>query len=487
MKIMKLVLVFSLLMCSSNALCQPTCCLRTVAVLPIDSTGLSSPFESPIHHDCATSDCHPYSIMSLEGMDELRKIVDEIGKLYGADLDPEAQKIVSQLLDLDYLFRGELVALEGAEGPTSYTLNIEFFDHHRGQIVKDGRTSWTGSASDGNDAVRALATTFLPLDELMLDYERIPETATLRPARDPIEAGDTMTVNISNLVDAKKRSSQPWQWILAKANIGKILNGTPQAEGFRRFEVGDGSIDLRYRAPDECKKQTEMIAIYNTCNNDSKTVVNLIPENTIAVTTFEIHCEPKPIWTGTVTYTRSYIKIEKQQGPNNSTVKTNEIVSEKADFEIHGWPFSHSYEGSVGTDLYYEGDEGSLTGSYSGTYKKITTIQSSEGQGTITDTAFCQATIRDSGYLVINNEELRSYLELGLSFVDEDPCRGQTVYSGLRGSHTMDFDWDQLETFAGMGFLESSIPGRNPQTVSGSYSLPEWSITWTWNISFSGR
>jgi hypothetical protein len=168
-------------------------------------------------------------------------------------------------------------------------------------------------------------------------------------------------------------------------------------------------------------------------------------------------------------------------------VEHHEIVSEDADFVVHGWPFSHSYEGSVGTDLYYEGDEDSLTGSYSGTYKKIVTIESPDGLATITDTAFCQATIRDGGYLVINNEEMRAHLELGLATIEEEPCRGTTVYSGPSGSFTAEFDWDQFETFAGMGFLESSIPAKDPRTVSGSYSLPGWGITWTWNLTLSGR
>jgi hypothetical protein len=164
-----------------------------------------------------------------------------------------------------------------------------------------------------------------------------------------------------------------------------------------------------------------------------------------------------------------------------------EIVSENAHFDVHGWPFSHEYEGSVGTDLYYEGEEDSLTGSYSGKYKKITTVRTPEGTSTITDTASCQAVIRDSGYLAINNEEMRAYLEPGVTFVGDEPCHGQSVYSGPRGSFTMEFDWDQLETFAGLGYLESSIPAKNPRTVTGSYSVPNFGITWTWNLSLSGR
>jgi hypothetical protein len=425
--------------------------------------------------------------MSLEGLEELRQMVDAIGSLYGAGPDPESQKIVSKLLDLDYLFRGELSTTGGTEGAVGHALKMQLFDHHRGETVKEGSATWIGTVSDGLDAVRDLATTFLPLDELMFDYERIPETATVDPERDPIEAGDRMTVHVREIVDNEDRPSQPWQWILAKAEKGRILNGEAQGEGFRRFEVGDGSVNLSYKAPDACKKQTDTITIYNSCNNDTRTVVNLIPEREIAVRSFEIRCVPKNTWTGTITYARSYNKTNIEEGPNNSTVKMQEIVSENAHFDVHGWPFSHEYEGSVGTDLYYEGEEDSLTGSYSGKYKKITTVRTPEGTSTITDTASCQAVIRDSGYLAINNEEMRAYLEPGVTFVGDEPCHGQSVYSGPRGSFTMEFDWDQLETFAGLGYLESSIPAKNPRTVTGSYSVPNFGITWTWNLSLSGR
>jgi hypothetical protein len=391
------------------------------------------------------------------------------------------------MLDLDYLFRGELSTVGGTEGPASHTLRMQFFDHHRGETVKEGSAAWTGIVSDGLDEVRELARTFLPLDELMVDYERIPETASVEPEKDPIANADRMTVQVRDIMDSRDRPSQPWQWILVQVEKGRILNGEAQGEGFRRFEVGGGSVDLSYKAPDACKKQTETIAIYNSCNNDMRTVVNLIPEKEIAVGSFEIRCVPKNTWTGTITYTRSYNKTNFEQGPDNSTVKMQKIVMEKADFDVHGWPFSHEYEGSVGTDLYYEGEEDSVTGTYSGTYKKITTIRTAEGTSTITDSALCQAVIRDSGYLVVNDEEMRAYLEVGTSFVGYEPCRGQSVYSGPRDSFTMEFHWDQLETFAGLGYLEFYIPAKNPRTVTGSYSLPNLGITWTWNLSLSGR
>jgi hypothetical protein len=466
---------------------QQTCCFRQVATTKIGKETLHWTVESVMHQDSKNSACHPYDIMSITGVENLQKLVDEIGEMHGVEPDPEAQKAAAELLGFDYLFQGGLVTTDGREDPAYTTFQLQFFDHHRGEVVREGSTSWSGPPSDGEDAIRALVMTFLPLDELIYDYERMPEKATVRPARNPIEAGESMTIHVRDVVDSENRPSQPWQRIVARAEKGKILNGEPQGEGFRRFEVGDGSLELSYRAPDACKNQTETITIYNSCNNDPRISMNFIPERDIITDSFEIHCTPKTAWNGTITYTRTYNQNRTEQGPHGRTVKSQEIVNEKADLQVHGWTFSHSYDGSVGTDLYYEGEDGSLTGSYSGTYKKIVTIEDpAEGAVTMTDTALCQATIQDSGYLLINNEEMRSSLDFGVSYVGDEPCHGTTVISTPRGSETVDFDWDQFETFAGLGYLESSIPAKNPRTITGSYSLPEWGITWTWDLSLSG-
>jgi len=239
-------------------------------------------------------------------------LTEEIGRVSGAQPDPQAQKISAEFLDLDYLFIGNLITSEKGGTGAHYTLKMQYFDHHHCQVVKQGHTSWTGSVNDGLDAVRALATTCLPLDELMYDYERIPERASVDPEKDPIMAGKKMTIHVRDIVDAEDRSSQPWQRILVKVEKGEILNGTPQ-DGYRVFEVGDGVIDMMYRAPEECRNQTETITIYNSCNNDPRTVVNFIPEQEIASETFDILCDR---WEGTITYTEQVSGIYKEHKAN---------------------------------------------------------------------------------------------------------------------------------------------------------------------------
>jgi hypothetical protein len=289
-----------------------TCCLRTIAVLPIGDTGLANVFESPLHRDSAKSDCHPYSIMSLRGRKALERLTEEIGRVSGAPPDRQAQKISAEFLDLDYLFIGNLITSEKGGAEANYTLKMQYFDHHHGQVVKQGQTSWTGSVSDGLDAVRTLATMFLPLDKLMYDYERIPERANVDPEKDPIMAGKKMTIHVQDIVDNESRSSQPWQRILVKAEKGEILNGTPQ-DGYRVFEVEDGAIDMIYKAPEECRNQTETITIHNSCNNDPRTVLNFIPEQEIASEKFDILCDR---WEGTITYTEQVSGIYKEHKAN---------------------------------------------------------------------------------------------------------------------------------------------------------------------------
>lgn len=193
------------------------------------------------------------------------------------------------------------------------------------------------------------------------------------------------------------------------------------------------------------------------------------------------------VWTGTVTYRRSYDRNWKGKSPDGATVTAQETVSEHADIQIHGWTYSHSYDDSTGTDLYYEGDENSVTGSYSGSYKRIYTVQDPSGGWTNTDTASCHGTIRDSGHLVINNEEMKTYLSVGLSMVGGEKCQGQSKYSSSGGSYTLEFDWANQHQFAGYDSLETNISAKNPQTVTGSYSIPSLGITWTWNLSLTGR
>jgi len=306
--------------------------------------------------------------------------------------------------------------------------------------------------------------------EIKIDGLKIEVT----PQRRRLHPGEKTKIQVAlNKVDIEG-NKEPVNGEKIKLKINGLIDGNVYpVEEILTNE--NGKAMLTYQAGDKDRKIT-IQAEYKP---------KIIPETVKGEATVNVIGEA--VWTGTLSYRRNYNETREHQDPDSSTTaKTQEIVIENADFVIHGWPFSNSC-GLTGINLFYKGDESSVTGSYSGTYKFIYIIQREGEVGVITDTAFCNGTIRDSGYLEINNEEMKTFLDIGLSFEGDEQCQGQTIISGPNGSATTDFHWDQHLTFAGMGFLETTFSTKNPKTITGSYSLPVWGITWTWNLSLTER
>jgi hypothetical protein len=238
---------------------------------------------------------------------------------------------------LEYRFVGSLT-IEETPRMESSTLHMQLVDVHRGTVVKEGRITWhcvdwrAGACSQTlKDNVMTLAKSFHPLDELIYNYERIPERATIEPEKDPIMSGKKMTVHLTDIRDSKGRTPQPWQRLLVKAEKGKILNGKQQEE-YRVFKVGGGVIDLDYQAPDECKKDTETITIYNTCVIAPQSQVT--PEREIASEKFDILCDR---WEGTITYTEQVSGIYKEHKANrlySMTIKATFDLKEADEDQI---------------------------------------------------------------------------------------------------------------------------------------------------------
>jgi len=304
-----------------------TCCWRdggTVApVMPpgqINDLGgiIVDAIDSP-HMDSSYTRC-PLKIdfINLEWKPILDERIRAMCAAAGAEPDPEAQAIQAQLLDIDYLFKGQIIVDEqtgyvdekcekddqgqqscsGGDILGSFTFKLQLVDHHRDVevVVKQGQVSWSGSIFNGLNAIKELSRTFKPLPQIIHDYEGMPEKATLEPEKDPVPAGEKMTIHLKDIVDYQGNKPQPWQWVVVKAEKGQIEignNGRDAGEGAVAFEVGSGAIDFIYKAPDKCDKDTEnkdTITVYNTCNNDPRTAGSFPREKVIATKSFDIDC-----------------------------------------------------------------------------------------------------------------------------------------------------------------------------------------------------
>jgi hypothetical protein len=207
-------------------------------------------------------------------------------------------EIMGSAIDTDYTFVGNLTT-EGS-WDVLYNLHMQLMDNAQGAVVKEGSRSWysdppgTGQATaDVNYNVKELAKTFVPLDDLLFAYEGLPQTASVSPEKDPINAGEQMTIQV-NVRANDNKAPQPWQWVIVGVKKGKILNGIPNGEDeefkYYRFRAEGGTITLQYQAPEECAEDSETIVIYNTCNVDPN-LAKYMPEEEIGRATFDITCQ----------------------------------------------------------------------------------------------------------------------------------------------------------------------------------------------------
>jgi uncharacterized protein YxjI len=227
---------------------------------------------------------------------------------------------------LDYVFTGTLSAQQvtgktpvsyedGYESGTktkiggdligTFEFKLTLDDRWHGEVVKEASRAWTGCILEGlgfwrDDGtheymIQELAKQFLPLDKLIRDYERIPETCQVEVPEDKVRAGQTVTIRLTDFVDSEGRQTQWWQHVLVKANKGKILNGEAAAfseEPYRVFKVGrEGVVNVEYQAPSECKDVTETLTVCNTCEMKESRGTNVVKypaEREIAKKTFDI-------------------------------------------------------------------------------------------------------------------------------------------------------------------------------------------------------
>jgi len=195
---------------------------------------------------------------------------------------------------IEYYFAGHLSVTTAAGLGDEYTLTMELVDSDNNTVVRKGSASWIGFPTDGLDSISNLAQQFKPLDDIIHDYEGMPESCEIEPEKDPVESGEEMTVEIKKILDHKQRSPQTWQRLFVKAEKGKILNGKAKGD-YKVFEVGSGSITLQYKAPDECKKDKETISVENSCNKEKHDAGT--PEREIRRAQFEIVCSQ---WEGII-------------------------------------------------------------------------------------------------------------------------------------------------------------------------------------------
>jgi len=319
----------------NTAAAQETCCVRTVATAPIsmpepqeaDCSGLlNGSINMVLTEGFAEMDDCPITVwvMDYAGVGNLNTMTDRIAEIAGASKSTEGS---SPSKSLDYLFNSTLSIVKidevvegewetGNEGQPNWVpgyvrgtwdLKLDLVDSARGTVVRTGSTTWSGTCFGAEmtaAVVNLVNTRFMPLDDIIFDYERIPDAARVVPAEPRIEAGTEATFSITGIKDQEGRQSAPFQRLMVTVDKGRVVNGFDK-DPYKVFEVGpSGTVQIRYRAPDECVDQTATVEVFNSCNiNDG--LHSTLPEKKLTTSEIHIHCTPQWRWRGTLSLDRA--------------------------------------------------------------------------------------------------------------------------------------------------------------------------------------
>lgn len=172
-------------------------------------------------------------------------------------------KYVGTERNVEYLFRGKISSDKKKQ---NFTAIVELVDVPRNIIVKKQTASWSISKDPTTEieAGKQLAQGFMPLNELLYDYEKIPLIGEINVPGDEVGSGDKVVISVAKL-RYKDNLPKWWQFIAIKVEKGKILNGD-FLEGYYYFQIGKNDIvEIDYLAPEGCKEEEEVFTVYNSC------------------------------------------------------------------------------------------------------------------------------------------------------------------------------------------------------------------------------
>ena len=308
------ILALSIFSIYQTSICQvqETCCIREIMLLPIEMPEgqeydlnfmLGASIMDGVTDDdyCIENDCP----------------IDVWAKVHPSRVDDDVKRMwdyfkINSPEGIDYFLHGTIVVdnfdrIEPHYGDDEgkFTINAVFGDFtfklelidliHNSYVLHEDEVSWSGALDDylykdgyeTVDLINDLAKSFRPYCQRIYDWERIPESCTVKVENDELEGGEKTEIRITDIVDNQGRQSNYFQRIVVEVGIGKINNGAAR-HPYYSYEVGgDGTITIEYEAPQNCDSDIDIIKIYNSCETENCCPLYMtLPEKELA--TFEI-------------------------------------------------------------------------------------------------------------------------------------------------------------------------------------------------------
>ena len=107
-----------------------------------------------------------------------------------------------------------------------------------------------------------------PMENVCRDWERTPITCQIKPEKDMVEEGEEIRVDLTSFTDGKGEPSREFNRIVVQVAWGEILNGVRFGGNPKMaiFELGEGSVDVKYQAPDTTALGSDLMTVFSCCD-----------------------------------------------------------------------------------------------------------------------------------------------------------------------------------------------------------------------------
>ena len=104
--------------------------------------------------------------------------------------------------------------------------------------------------------------------EIIKRFEKKPTSCQIKLEKKVVNVNEEIEFELSDFRDVFGESSRAFNRIIVHTSSGEIMNGGESYIGpyYKVFRVDDGTITVKYRAPDNYKENSERITVYSSCD-----------------------------------------------------------------------------------------------------------------------------------------------------------------------------------------------------------------------------
>jgi hypothetical protein len=245
-----------------------------------------------------TRDC--FHIMDPQSMEHNRQVAERDG--WSSLLKPSNPEEPEYSFDVEMASGLDEYTDEGRPIRSRVTIEL-YFDGEQRELVHRwvATGTWDTISNSGTSSLGLMNKVMTSLKqgpdiiELLERFEKRPVDCQYTPDTEEPDAGEVINIELSDFTDLFGEKSREFNRLVVHAYSGEIVNGEPCEIGpdYRVFKVDDGTVKVKYRAPDECDDREDRLTVYSSCEilpEDRSPIIETNIKEKIIEKTLKIKC-----------------------------------------------------------------------------------------------------------------------------------------------------------------------------------------------------